>query len=149
MTTTVPYINSLIGVNLTLPQIQDSLIRMCQTSIAQPPHNLTVFIPPTRPDVLHPCDIMEDVAIAYGFNNIVKTLPKTNTIGKSLPINKLSDLIRREIALAGFTEVLPLILVSLVPFVVGLTFPFILSSSSSFISFFHLSLFSSPIKVLS
>ncbi len=28
-----------------------------------------VTIPPTRHDVLHPCDIYEDVAIAHGYNN--------------------------------------------------------------------------------
>ncbi|CAG8560988.1 236_t:CDS:2, partial [Acaulospora colombiana] len=73
---------------------------------------ILVDVPPTRADILHACDIMEDVAIAYGFNNIPKTLPSSATIGKALPINKLSDLIRKELALAGWTEVLPLILCS-------------------------------------
>ena len=27
-------------------------------------------IPPTRHDILHPCDIMEDVAVAYDFNKV-------------------------------------------------------------------------------
>ncbi|CAG8742265.1 9525_t:CDS:2, partial [Gigaspora rosea] len=40
------------------------------------------------------------------------TLPACATVGKSLPVNKFSDLVRREIALAGWTEVLPLILCS-------------------------------------
>ncbi|ORZ35489.1 hypothetical protein BCR44DRAFT_1434332 [Catenaria anguillulae PL171] len=71
-----------------------------------------VAVPITRSDILHACDIMEDVAIAYGFNKIPKTLPAVNTVGKPLPINKLSDLIRRELALSGFTEVLPLTLCS-------------------------------------
>ena len=68
-------------------------------------------IPVTRSDVLHACDIMEDVAVAYGINNIPKTLPKTSTVGGPSKINKLSDLVRRELALAGYTEVLPLTLV--------------------------------------
>lgn len=29
-------------------------------------------VPPTRSDILHACDVVEDVAIAYGFNNIPK-----------------------------------------------------------------------------
>lgn len=65
-----------------------------------------MLVPCTRPDILHPCDIMEDVAIAYGYNNIPKTLPKTLTIGQQLPINKLSDLVRDVIAQAGYREVL-------------------------------------------
>ena len=48
-------------------------------------------VPPTRHDILHACDIYEDVAIAYGYNNLVKTEPQTMTVGRQLPINKLSD----------------------------------------------------------
>lgn len=57
-------------------------------------------------------DIMEDVAVAYGINNIPKTVPNVSTVGAALPMNKLTDFIRREVALAGWSEVLPLILVN-------------------------------------
>jgi phenylalanyl-tRNA synthetase beta chain len=73
---------------------------------------LDVSVPATRPDILHECDIMEDAAIAYGFNNLPKSMPTTNTVAKALPVNKLSDIIRKECAMAGWTEALPLILVS-------------------------------------
>jgi phenylalanyl-tRNA synthetase beta chain len=69
---------------------------------------MSVSVPPTRSDVLHACDIMEDVAIAFGYDNIKKTVPKTVTIGKQHPINKLTDLLRLEFASIGFTEVLTL-----------------------------------------
>ena len=65
-----------------------------------------------RSDVLHACDVMEDVAIAYGFDNIPKTLPQSATVGKQQPINKLSDLLRVELAECGFTEVCTLALCS-------------------------------------
>jgi phenylalanyl-tRNA synthetase beta chain len=42
---------------------------------------VTVEVPPSRHDVIHACDIYEDVAVAYGYNNIKKTVPKTATIG--------------------------------------------------------------------
>lgn len=29
---------------------------------------IKVTVPPTRSDILHPVDVVEDVAIAYGFN---------------------------------------------------------------------------------
>ena len=67
---------------------------------------IEVTIPPTRHDILHACDIYEDVAIAYGYNNLVKTVPKTMTVGRQLPINKLSDQMRESVAQAGFTETL-------------------------------------------
>merc|ERR1719517_242384 len=81
------------------------LTKMClPTSVSG--DQLTVSIPPTRADVLHPADIYEDVAIAHGYNNIVKTIPKTLTVAKQLPINKLTDQLRESTAQAGFTEAL-------------------------------------------
>jgi len=44
---------------------------------------LFVFI---SSDVIHECDIIEDVAIAYGFNKIAKRFPKTNTIAQQVII---------------------------------------------------------------
>lgn len=75
-----------------------------------------VLVPPTRPDILHECDIMEDAAVAYGFNNLKRTFPPTSTVAKPFPPNKLSDTIRRLCSEAGWIEVLPLILVRLPPF---------------------------------
>lgn len=76
--------------------------------------NVLVKVPPSRSDILHMCDIMEDVAIAYGFNNIIETIPKCNTIAVQFPLNKMTDDLRRECAFSGFTEVIPLILVLIV-----------------------------------
>lgn len=67
---------------------------------------LQVHVPPTRSDVLHACDVVEDVAIAYGYNNVAMTLPSTTTVGRELPLNQLTELVRVEAALAGFTEIL-------------------------------------------
>ena len=47
-------------------------------------NKLLVEIPPTRHDVIHLCDIYEDIAIAYGYNKIEKTLPQTLTIAKEV-----------------------------------------------------------------
>ncbi|TGJ78273.1 hypothetical protein E0Z10_g10493 [Xylaria hypoxylon] len=56
---------------------------------------------------------MEDVAVAYGFNNLPRSLSnKSATVGKPLPINKLGDIVRLECAMAGWLEVMPLILCS-------------------------------------
>lgn len=49
---------------------------------------------------------MEDVAIGYGFNNLPRAAPKTVTVGNPQPLSKLSDLLRDEIAHAGYSEVL-------------------------------------------
>jgi phenylalanyl-tRNA synthetase beta subunit len=49
---------------------------------------------------------MEDVAIAYGYNNLPLRVPKTVAIGRELPLNQLCELLRLDVAMAGFTEVL-------------------------------------------
>jgi phenylalanyl-tRNA synthetase beta chain len=73
---------------------------------------LKVLIPPIRQDILHACDILEDAGIAYGYNNIEFTLPKTLTIGHQFLLNKISDQLRNEIARCGYTEALTFSLVS-------------------------------------
>lgn len=45
-----------------------------------------IEIPPTRHDVIHACDIYEDVAIAYGYNEIEKTIPRISTIAAEVNI---------------------------------------------------------------
>ncbi|KAJ9121957.1 hypothetical protein QFC24_004540 [Naganishia onofrii] len=114
-TASVSYINAALGLHLSPSEICTYLTRMslhATPSPASPDEVLDVQIPPTRPDILHECDIMEDVGIAYGFNNLPKGLPPTNTVAKPLPLNKLGDILRRECASAGWVEVLPLILCS-------------------------------------
>lgn len=68
--------------------------------------SITVTVPPTRSDVLHAVDVIEDVAIAYGYNNLPIKVPSTLTVGGALPINSFTDLLRDEISRAGYLEVL-------------------------------------------
>jgi phenylalanyl-tRNA synthetase beta subunit len=109
------YINSCTGLNLSASQVRGLLERMSLRTVLSPSDadTLHVAIPPTRPDILHECDIMEDAAIAYGFNNLPDTFPATSTVAQPLAVSKLSDILRHEWAHAGWVEVLPLILVRL------------------------------------
>ncbi|KAG0476305.1 hypothetical protein HPP92_013146 [Vanilla planifolia] len=73
---------------------------------------ITVRVPPTRSDIFHPCDVMEDVAIAYGYNKVPKTKPKCMTTGGQQPLNLFTDQIRGEVSRAGYMEVLTWLLCS-------------------------------------
>ncbi|KAH0830923.1 phenylalanine-tRNA ligase, beta subunit [Fonsecaea monophora] len=111
----VDYINACCGLSLSAQEICDLLTRMSYS--ARPSKSdknlIDVDVPPTRADVLHQADIMEDVCIAYGFNKLPRAFPKVGaTIAAPLAINKLSDILRLEAAMAGWAEVLPLILCS-------------------------------------
>jgi len=75
-------------------------------AVAKDPKKINVIIPPTRHDILHECDIAEDLGLAYGFNNIVPCLPDAHTVAQPLLLNKLTDQLRINVAAAGWTEVL-------------------------------------------
>lgn len=112
----VSHINEVCGLDES-PEALSKLLKKV-TFAAEPSSEddgkvLHVSVPPTRADILHPCDIVEDVAVAYGFNNLPRSSPnKAATIGRPLPINKLADIVRLEAAMAGWIEVMPLILCS-------------------------------------
>jgi phenylalanyl-tRNA synthetase beta chain len=106
--TSVAEINSTIGININ----QEEMIRLCNRMQLGPASyiaetgKIRCVVPPTRSDVLHPVDVIEDIAIAYGFNNVELKIPQTLTVGQPLPINLFTDLLRAEIARAGYVEML-------------------------------------------
>ncbi|KAL0931690.1 Phenylalanine-tRNA ligase beta subunit [Colletotrichum truncatum] len=111
----IDYLNACTGLNESPETLCKLLTKMAY--IAKPSEKdsnlLSVTIPVTRADVLHQCDVMEDLAICYGYNNLPRSSPnKSATIGAPLMINKLADIIRTEAAMAGWSEVMPLILCS-------------------------------------
>ena len=109
----VDYINKRIGTDIDRKTMAALLCRMqLPTKLGADEKSLRVEVPPTRSDILHPCDIAEDVAISHGYNNIARTVPNTYTISSQQPINKFSDALRDEVARSGFSEVLTWILCS-------------------------------------
>ncbi|XP_011865085.1 PREDICTED: probable phenylalanine--tRNA ligase beta subunit [Vollenhovia emeryi] len=97
---------SYIGIKQTPGQVAELLSKMSLKSKVKDKDMLMVEIPPTRHDVIHTCDIYEDIAIAYGYNEIEKIVPNISTIAAEFPLNKLTDHLRSELAQAGFTEAL-------------------------------------------
>lgn len=108
----VGLINKKLGTNLSGCEVGNLLTKMSLKSELEKNESVRVTIPATRQDILHTCDIIEDVGIAFGYNNIKKTLPNALTIGHQLPLNKVTDQLRFEIARCGYTEALTFALVS-------------------------------------
>jgi len=70
-------VNSLLGLELNEKEIKKLLEEMG--------HNYNkgvVETAPWRTDILHEVDLIEDVAIAYGYENFVPEIPEITTIGK-------------------------------------------------------------------
>ena len=109
----INYLKTITGIYDILPEkIVKLLERMELKAEILSPNELEVSAPITRSDILHPCDITEDLAISYGYNNITKELTKTKTHGVQQPYNKLSDLFRDEMAMGGYVEFLTMALLS-------------------------------------
>ncbi len=69
--------NKLLGLNLNEKQLKEFLER------AGYEYNKgSVKIPAWRVDVLHEVDLIEDVAIAYGYENFIPEIPEISTIGR-------------------------------------------------------------------
>ncbi|KAH6836025.1 tRNA synthetase beta subunit family protein [Perilla frutescens var. hirtella] len=113
MVVPLSYITTIVGVSLPAHEVACQLNKMqlhAKHSLSEKNEAcFTVSVPPTRSDILHPCDVAEDVAIAYGYNEIPKiTFPSL----KPQSLNQFSDLIRTEIAMVGYSEVVTWILCS-------------------------------------
>ena len=110
----IEYLKQLSGIpkTVTSDEIIDLLAKMELNSRKLNEKELEVDAPITRSDVLHQCDIAEDLAIAYGYNKIEKLNVNTLCHGKPQPYNKLSDLFRNEMAYNGYVEFLNMALLS-------------------------------------
>ncbi|KAL5014341.1 hypothetical protein ScPMuIL_008611 [Solemya velum] len=99
-------INKKIGIDIRAEEMARLLTRMCLGSeVMEDGEHIRIHI-------IQNCDIVEDVAISYGYNNVTFTLPQTNCVAHQFLLNKLTDLLRQDISAAGFTEVLTFALCS-------------------------------------
>ncbi|MCQ2820093.1 MAG: phenylalanine--tRNA ligase subunit beta [archaeon] len=110
----INYLKSISGVpkELKAEEICTLLEKMELESTKLSETEIEVKAPITRSDILHPCDIAEDLAIAYGYNNVEIKEVETQHHGKQLPYNKLTDIFRREMAMGGYVEFLTMSLLS-------------------------------------
>jgi len=63
-------------------------------------------MPPYRHDGIHGRDMVEDIAIGMGLNNIEPLLPKEFTVGRAAGIEELSDQIRLILVGTGCEEIM-------------------------------------------
>ena len=80
----VQSINTTLGLQLNVEQIKDCAEKMGLVfkGTKEQDKKIVIEVPPTRTDVIQECDIAEDIGIAFGYNNIPRVFPPTNTVGK-------------------------------------------------------------------
>ncbi|MBR9698900.1 phenylalanine--tRNA ligase subunit beta [Candidatus Woesearchaeota archaeon] len=74
------YVNKRLGLKLSQTDLKKYLERMGYGY-----EKGKALVPSYRADVLHQIDLIEDIAIAYGYENIPEVIPKVATIGSEDP----------------------------------------------------------------
>lgn len=101
------YANWWTGVPLTQEQIAASLMRMGYGAKADG-DGLDVLVPRYRGDILHPVDIVEDIAIGYGFERYGSALPKHQTFAREDELNTFANSVKTIMIGLGYFEVVTL-----------------------------------------
>ncbi len=92
--------NKLLGLSLKEKDLEKLLPRMG--------HEYSkgkVLVSPWRTDILHEVDLIEDVAIAYGYENLVPEIPKVSTIGQESKESKIKSKISEILVGLGLLEI--------------------------------------------
>ncbi len=103
--------NALLGLELQPREICSCLRRMgygCEEA----GKIVKVLAPATRMDLLHPVDLIEDVAVGFGYEFFGSSLPRVQTTGGERPIEKAAGLLRDLMIGHGYFEVTTLTLTS-------------------------------------
>ena len=103
-TLTVQGVERVLGIHLSEQDIIKNLEKMGYSSTIQEPGVLFVQIPSWRADILHEVDLIEDVAIGFGFDLLQSDLPRALTFGKPLKNQSLYEALRAICIGLGFNE---------------------------------------------
>jgi len=108
----INYANELLGLKLSESQVVESL-RKCRLDVKTLRNGIVeVAIPAYRIDVLHEVDLVEEVAIGYGYYRLKPTIPETLTIGEQHPAQRTANVVRQIMTGLDFTEVMNFTLIN-------------------------------------
>ena len=102
----IDYVQKILDLPLDAKQIEALLLRAgfgVEKTAAQ---TLKVLVPCYRVDVMHSVDLIEDIAIAFGYNNIKPLWRDLPTTGHARPEQRLINLARDFMIGLGFQEIL-------------------------------------------
>ena len=99
------YTNRILGTSLNLKDVVGCLEKMGYNAKEKDKENIIVEIPAWRADILHEIDIVEDVAIGFGFDCFDTDFPKALTFGRTLPSYEYIQSLRSIMIGLGFNEV--------------------------------------------
>ncbi len=102
----VEYTNKLLGLELSAERICGLLLTAGLGVGKVHAGIVDVLVPCYRVDVMHQVDLIEDVAVAYGYNNIACLWREMPTTGKAKPDQRQIDVARELMVGLGYQEIL-------------------------------------------
>jgi phenylalanyl-tRNA synthetase beta chain len=102
----VEYTNKLLGLDLSAKRIGELLLTAGLGVGRVQADSVDVVVPSYRVDVMHQVDLIEDIAIAYGYNNIECLWREMPTTGKAKPDQRQIDIARELMVGLGYQEIL-------------------------------------------
>jgi len=105
----IAYIEKVLGLGLNAEDAA-ALARKMGFDAEPGGNRMTVHVPPYRADILHPVDIVEDLAIAFGYENLRSVMPKAMTFGTPRPLEVTLAKMREVMVGMGFLETMSLTL---------------------------------------
>ncbi len=94
-----------LGKELSSEELAHSLRTMGFEKINEEKGAIKCLIPPWRNDILHQADLVEDIAIGYGFQRFSGESSRSVTIGSERKLSTISRYIRQTMTGLGFLEV--------------------------------------------
>ncbi|AEA46860.1 phenylalanine--tRNA ligase subunit beta [Archaeoglobus veneficus] len=98
-------IYALLGFEMSDDDIKLALERM-RFGVGRIDESVEVLVPPYRADIMHEWDIIEDIAIGYGYDRIEPEYPPTNAIGTTHNWNEMREIAREVMIGLGYLEVI-------------------------------------------
>jgi phenylalanyl-tRNA synthetase beta chain len=111
MTIPIDDITTMIGLDFSGDEIVKALERMGYGATARA-KTVQVLVPAYRMDILHAVDVIEDIAIGYGFDRLQPAMPQTMTMGKVNPVTRLKNKVRDLMMGMGYHEIMNYIMTS-------------------------------------
>jgi phenylalanyl-tRNA synthetase beta chain len=103
--------NRLLGLEMSTGQMVDLLAR-ARFQARMVGKDIKVTIPPYRGDMMHQADLVEEIAIMYGYDMMGPVDPKIPTVGRTDALEDFSDMLRELMIGMGFQEVMTFVLTS-------------------------------------
>jgi phenylalanyl-tRNA synthetase beta chain len=101
----IMYINTILGTKFKEKDIVTCLKKMGHNAVDSGGGRIAVEIAAWRSDILHEVDLVEDVAVGFGFDMFETDFPKALTFGKTTSCHNLLEGLRVTMIGVGFNEV--------------------------------------------